>query len=418
MKLAVVGAGSTYTPELLRGLGELGEAIGLTEVTLEDVDAERLELVGGASERVAAAHGFTGRIQRTTDVDRAIDGADFVVIQLRVGGQAARHLDETLPLACGRLGQETTGAGGLAKALRTVPVVLEIADRVRQGAADGAWIIDFTNPVGIVTRALLDAGHRALGLCNVAAGFQRQIAGWLGVTAAEVELGHAGLNHLSWIRSVGVHGAEQIDELLESHGDDLAERVGLPRSLLDRLHAIPSPYLRYYYRHDAVVAELRGRPSRAEAVAAIEGRLLELYRDSALTEIPPLLSDRGGAHYSETALELIAALAGGGGRQVVDLRNRGAIPELPDDAVVEVPALVGRDGAQPLPVPALPPHLAGLVAHVEAYERLAAEAARSGDRDLAVTALLTHPLVGQIEVAELLVAAILAHQPALALASR
>jgi 6-phospho-beta-glucosidase len=417
MKLAVVGAGSTYTPELLRGLGELGEAIGLSEVTLEDVDAVRLEVVGGASERVAAAHGFTGHIERTTDLERAVDGADFVVIQIRVGGQAARHLDETLPLAFGRLGQETTGAGGLAKALRTVPVVLEIAERVRRGAAPGAWIIDFTNPVGIVTRALLDAGHRALGLCNVAVGFQRQMAGWLGVTAAEVELGHAGLNHLTWIRSVGVGGVERIEELLESHGDDLAERVGLPRRLLERLHAIPSPHLRYYYRHDAVVAELHGRPSRAEAVAAIKGRLLDLYRDPDLAELPPLLSQRGGAHYSEAALELIAALAGGGGRQVVDVRNGGAIRGLPDDAVVEVPALIGRDGAQPLSVPALPPHMAGLVAHVEAYERLAAGAARSGDRDLAVTALLTHPLVGQIEVVERLAAAIQAHQAAPALAS-
>ena len=326
MKIAVVGGGSTYTPELIEGLGALTRRIEVDEVVLTDLDPDRLEVVGGAAERIAAAHGYRGRISRTSDLDRAVEGASAVLIQIRVGGQAARQLDETIPLACGCIGQETTGAGGFAMALRTVPVVLEIAARVRERAASDAWIIDFTNPVGIVTRALLDAGHRAVGLCNVSIGFQRRFAEWLGVAPADVQLGSVGLNHLSWIRSVTVGGVERLPELLEQRGDELADEIELPRRILDTLKAVPSYYLRYYYEHDAIVEELRHGRSRAEEVSEVEAQLLEAYRDPALHDKPELLAKRGGAHYSEAALDLLASLFDDRGDvQVLDVRNAGAI---------------------------------------------------------------------------------------------
>src|SRR3954469_15583049 len=202
MKLAVVGGGSTYTPELVAGLAREREQLDLRDVVLHDIDPERREVVGGLAGRMLDAARSDGGVSVTDDLDRALYGASFVLIQLRVGGQAARLSDETVPLACGCIGQETTGAGGLAKALRTVPVVLEIASRVRELAADDAWIVDFTNPVGIVTRSLLDAGHRAVGLCNVAIGIQRSTARLLGVEPERVRVDQVGLNHLTWIRAV------------------------------------------------------------------------------------------------------------------------------------------------------------------------------------------------------------------------
>jgi 6-phospho-beta-glucosidase len=401
MKVAVIGGGSTYTPELVQGFGDAGERLGLDELVLQDTDAERLDVVGGAAERIARAHGYHGRLTVTSDLDAAIDGASAVLLQIRVGGQAARHTDETIPLRCGCIGQETTGAGGFAKALRTVPVVLDIADRVRSHAADAAWIIDFTNPVGIVTRAVLDQGHRALGLCNVAIGFQRLFAGWLGVTPESVQLGHAGLNHLTWIRSVHLDGDDVLPELLRTHGDEIAAHVDLPRRIIDNLGAVPSYYLRYYYQHDLVVQELLESPSRAEEVMEVERELLKLYRDPLLHDKPELLMQRGGAYYSEAAINLLCSLFDSNADvQVVDVRNNGTIPELPADAVIEVPAQVNGAGAHPLPVAPLPPHQAGLIAHTAAYEALTADAAVSGDREVAFRALLTHPLVGQSSLAE------------------
>ena len=404
MKLTVVGAGSTYTPELVSGLARERERLDVRELALHDVDAERLEVVGGMAHRMLGRAGFGGRLELTGDLDRALDGADFVLVQIRVGGQRARLSDETVPLACGCIGQETTGAGGLAKALRTVPVVLEIAERARERAAEDAWIVDFTNPVGIVTRALLDAGHRAVGLCNVTIGFQRRLAGLLGVEPERVLVDNVGLNHLTWVRAVRLDGRDVLPELLAAHGDELAADAGVPRRLLDELGAIPSYYLRYFYAHDEVLAEQRDGVPRAQAVMEIERELLELYRDPSVDEKPAVLERRGGAFYSEAAIGLAGSLAGGTGDvHVVDVRNAGTIAGLADDDVVEVPARIGRDGASPLPQRPLSPELLGLVQHVAAYERLAVEAAVSGDPVVARKALLAHPLVGQWGYAEELV---------------
>ncbi|MBZ3900795.1 MULTISPECIES: 6-phospho-beta-glucosidase [Streptomyces] len=413
MKLTVVGGGSTYTPELVDGFARLRDTLPIEELVLVDPAADRLELVGGLARRIFARQGHPGRIVTTGDLDAGVEGADAVLLQLRIGGQAAREQDETWPLECGCVGQETTGAGGLAKALRTVPVVLDIAERVRRTNPD-AWIIDFTNPVGIVTRALLGAGHKAVGLCNVAIGLQRKFAAHLGVTPGEVHLNHVGLNHLTWetgVRLGGPSGEDVLPKLLADHGDTIAADLRLPRPVLDRLGVVPSYYLRYYYAHDEVVRELATKPSRAAEVAAMERQLLEMYADPALDEKPALLAKRGGAFYSEAAVDLAASLLGDGGSpyQVVNTLNHGTLPFLPDDAVIEVQAAVGKEGAAPLPVEAVDPLYAGLMANVTAYEDLALDAALRGGRDRVFRALLSHPLIGQYEYAEALTDRLIAH---------
>jgi 6-phospho-beta-glucosidase len=405
VKVTVVGGGSTYTPELVSGLSRLD----VTEFVLHDIDGERREVVGGLARRMLERQGYAGELSVTDDLDHAVDGADFVLIQIRVGGQEARLSDETVPLACGCIGQETTGAGGFGKALRTVPVVLGIAERVRERAKGDAWIVDFTNPVGIVTRALRDAGHRAVGLCNVAIGFQRSFARRLGVEPERVEVDQVGLNHLSWVRFVRVDGEDVLPQLLSEHGDDLADEVLVPRRLLDELGVVPSYYLHYFYAHDQVLAEQLDGVPRAATVAEIERELLQMYRDPNLAEKPALLEKRGGAYYSEAALGLVAALAGDTGeKQVVDVRNDGAIQGLADDDVIEVLCRVDGSGAHPLPQPPVAPELLGLMQHVAAYERLAASAALTGDPAVARKALLTHPLIGQQGVADELVDRLLA----------
>jgi 6-phospho-beta-glucosidase len=414
MKLAVVGGGSTYTPELVDGLGRLRDDLPVDELVLMDRSADRLELVGGVSRRILSNLGHPGRVTTSTDLAAAVAGADAVLLQLRVGGQETRNADETWPLECGCVGQETTGAGGLAKALRTVPVVLDIAEQVRKTNPD-AWIVDFTNPVGIVTRALLQAGHRAIGLCNVAIGFQRRFAAMLDVAPERVGLDHVGLNHLTWERAVLLDGVDVLPKLLAEHLEAVAEEIELPPSVVDRLQAVPSYYLRYFYAHDEVVRDLRSRPSRAMEVAAIEQRLLDLYADPTVVAKPAELEKRGGAFYSEAAVALLASLLGRGadagesGIHVVNVVNDGTLPFLDDDQVIEVSARVGSAGAEPLPVAPVQPLYGGLIAHVAAYERLALEAAVKGGRGRVFDALLAHPLVGQVDLAEQLTDSLLAH---------
>ncbi|WP_189213047.1 family 4 glycosyl hydrolase [Actinokineospora fastidiosa] len=412
MKVAVVGGGSTYTPELIDGFARLDATVD--ELVLIDPAAERLAVVGAFARRILDRYGHPGTLSWTDDLDAGLDGADVVLIQLRVGGQAARISDETFPLDCGCVGQETTGAGGLAKALRTVPVVLDIARRARERG--DPWIIAFTNPVGIVTRALLDDGHRAVGLCNVAIGLQRRLAALLDVPAADVTLDHVGLNHLTWERAARVGGVDRLPGLLDAHGGELADLVGVPLAVLRATGTLPSYYLRYFYCHDEVVAEQRSAPSRGERVAEIERDLLALYRDPALDRKPDLLAERGGAFYSEAAIGLLGSLVGTdpGGVHAVNVRNAGTLPNLPDDAVIEVSCRVNPSGAAPLPT-ALPPDLAGLVAHVSAYEELALAAARDGGAERVFRALLAHPLVGQADrargLADRLIAANAEHLP-------
>jgi 6-phospho-beta-glucosidase len=410
-KVVVVGGGSTYTPELVDGLCDLEDRMVVDDLVLLDPSEVRRDVVGGLSERILRTRGWGGTFSTTADPHAALEGADFVVVQLRIGGQAARHVDETLPVGYGCLGQETVGAGGLAKALRTVPIVLELAEEMAARANPGAWLVDFTNPVGIVTQALLDEGHHAVGLCNVAIWAQRRIGHYLGVDPDAVSVEHVGLNHLTWIRSARVGGGgadgggageDRLEDLFERFGPELELESGVPIDVLRLQHALPSYYVHYYYQHDAEVAQQSkpGHRSRADVVAELETKLLEEYRDPTLVSKPAALSYRGGAFYSLAAVRLMASLHDGAGDvQVVDMRNDGAIPGLPDDAVVETTAVVDATGAHPLPQRALSHEMLGLVQHAKAYERLAVKAACSGSRDDVVRALLANPLVGQYPLA-------------------
>jgi 6-phospho-beta-glucosidase len=403
MKIAVVGGGSTYTPELVDGFARLAGLLPVEELVLIDPSTERLDIVGWFATRIFEHAAHPGRVRWTSDLDDGLDGAGAVLIQLRVGGQAARISDETFPLEFGRVGQETTGAGGLAKALRTVPVVLDIAETAARRAAPGAWIVDFTNPVGIITRALLDAGHRAIGLCNVAIGVQRRFASLLGVQPSDVVLDHIGLNHLTWVQAATVDGVDVLPKLLADHTAALAGMAGLPVGALHPPGSLPSYYLRYFYAHDTAVAEQRAAGTRGEEVARIETELLELYRDPALTTKPALLSRRGGAYYSEAAIGLLASLVGGApGPHAANVRNSGRLAFLDDDAVIEVTCDVGGGGARPRPGLPLNPTQRGLIAHVSAYEELALDAAVRGGRERVYQALLAHPLIGQHAVADAL----------------
>nr|BFF10063.1 6-phospho-beta-glucosidase [Microbacterium flavescens] len=347
LRIVVVGGGSTYTPELADGIARLRESLPVKELILVDPDLARARVVAGLSARILAAAGSDCTVEATTSLEDAAVGADAVLLQLRVGGQTARARDEAWPLECGCIGQETTGAGGLAKALRTIPVVLDIAARVRDVNPD-AWIVNFTNPVGMVTRALLDAGHRAVGLCNVAIGFERLFAAELGVAPEAVELDHVGLNHLSWelgarVRHEDGTATEVLDRLLDEHGEALVRETELPLALLRTERFIPSYYLRYYLAHDALVEHARTAPSRAVEVAAIESELLARYADPELAEKPAQLAQRGGAYYSEAAIGLLSSLLGTGAVRdhIVNVRNRGTLPFLDADAIIETRVEVG-----------------------------------------------------------------------------
>ena len=395
IKVAVIGGGSTYTPELVEGLASRRDRMPIDELVLHDIDDERRTVVGGLAGRMLTRLEWPGTLTLTGDAEAAIDGASFVLIQLRIGGQAARLTDETLPLRFGTIGQETTGAGGLAKALRTVPVVLDLAELTRRRGAPDAWIVDFTNPVGIVTQALIDAGHRAIGLCNVAITLQRAMAERLGIDPDRLQLRHVGLNHLSWITAVNDNGLDRLPELLDGHAASIAEDLHLPVELVRELGAVPSYYLRYFYRFDEVLAEQRGGYRRAEEVMDLERQLLEMYADPTLDTKPSLLENRGGAWYSEAAARLLASLHDGAGDiQVVDVRNGEAVAELDPDDVVEIASHIDRDGAHPITQPPMQPAMRDLVREVKAFERLAIRAALSGDREDVRAALSAHPLVG------------------------
>ena len=414
VKVAVVGGGSTYTPELVEGFVTRTDRLPVDELVLLDIDPVRLAIVGALAERMVRAAGWAGSVRLTDRMTEALEGANFVIVQLRVGGNQARFLDETIPLPFGCIGQETTGPGGFAKALRTVPVVLELAERTAEIGAPDAWVVDFTNPTGLVTQALLDQGHRACGLCNVAIGVQRELARHLEVEPSHIRLDHVGLNHLSWVRAVLVDGVDRLPELLAEAPEELTEAA--PIELVRALGAIPSSYLRYYYRTSDVLEHQRTHRTRAEEVLEIEAGLLELYRDPALDTKPKLLEERGGAWYSDAAAALVASLhAGTGDEQVVNVLNEGAIPNMPPGDVVELTCRVDRAGAFAQPTDPLAPEMLGLVQHAKAYERLTIEAALTGSRTSALKALVTNPLVGDVDRAAPMLDALLdanrAHLP-------
>ena len=399
MKVCVVGGGSTYTPELVDGLLRREATLPVTELVLLDPDALRLEIVGGFARRMAETAGSSMAVRWTADATDAIRASDFVVCQLRVGGQAARHRDELLGREFGLIGQETTGVGGFAKALRTIPVMLEIA-RIVEREAPSATLVNFTNPAGLITELLRRyTPLRVIGLCNVPWNMRVDLAAELGVAVDRVELDYVGLNHLSWVRSLRVDGEDRTTEMLARARGDAGLRgggvddPGFSPATLALLGMLPSYYCRYFYETASMLRHQEQHPTRASEVMEIERRLLRRYEDPLLREKPPELMERGGAYYSESAAALMADVwSDAGSVQVVNVRNGGALPGLPDDVVIEAPARIGRDGATALPTAPLRADLDALVRAVKDYELLTIEAARSGDQQLAQLALITNPL--------------------------
>jgi 6-phospho-beta-glucosidase len=409
MKLTVVGAGSTYTPELAVELCGTGTAARppVTELVLHDVLPERLAVVAGFVRRILAAGGSPLQVTESTDLPSAVAGASFVLTQVRVGGQAARILDETIPLTHGCVGNETTGAGGFAMALRAVPVLTGIAETVQREAPQ-AWLVNFANPAGLVTEACRAVHPRTLGLCNIPLTWERGFSAAFG--AVQVE--SWGLNHLSYITSVrDDSGVDRLPGLLAT----FPEQGEAPRRLVQALGVLPNPYLRYYYLTGQMLASQQGAErTRAEQVLEIEADLLARYADPTLSSRPDQLSLRGGSWYSTAAVDVVRAITGDtGARQVLDVPNRTdtgdlVLPDLPAEAIVEVPCTVDAAGPHPLALTHTPPpDQLSLVRTVKAYEQLTIRAALSGSRDQALAALLVHPLVRDLDVAVPLLADLL-----------
>jgi 6-phospho-beta-glucosidase len=409
LKICVIGGGSTYTPELIEGLIEGQDELPVAALALMDIDEDRLRVVGALAERMLRAAEADIRLQLTTQRKEAVEGADYVITQIRVGGLACRIQDEKIPLRFGVVGQETTGPGGFAKALRTIPELLHIAHDVT-ALAPRAHLVNFTNPSGIITEALLKyTDVPTIGLCNSPVGFQQQIAKRLGVSPDHIQLDYVGLNHLSWIRGVTVDGEDVFDQVLED-AVTLARAGESPFSpdLLETLGMLPSYYLTYYYNHEQVLAEQRrAEKTRGEVVQEIEARLLELYADPNLRHKPKLLEQRGGAHYSTAAVAVIRAIHQDAGQEhIVNILNDGALPDLPPQCVVELPSVIDGNGARAVPVAPMPPAIRGLTQAVKAYEELTVVAGVEGDEQAALQALLAHPLVPSFAAARGLWAAI------------
>ena len=398
LKIGVIGAGSTYTPELVEGLLQRSEAIPLSELVLMDIDEEKLSIVGGLAKRMVERAGSPVVVKLTTDRTEAIAGSTFVLTQMRVGRLQARRKDELIPRQLGYIGQETTGPGGFAKALRTIPVILDIAHQMEEHAP-GATMINFTNPAGIITEAVLThSSINAIGLCNGPIGTRKAIVKALDAEDRDVSMRYFGLNHLSFAADILLRGEDVTDRVIEAFA---ADRDETGAGILRGLRLIPSSYLQYFYQTPEKVDQQRHEErSRAEEVMEIEEQLLKMYQDPNLAEKPAILEKRGGAWYSTVATTLIASMVGNAGDvHIVNTRNNGAIPDLPPGCAVEVPAMIDARGATPVVQGPLPLRVRGLVQHVKAYEQLTVQAAVSGDREAAVWALVNNPLVGSYHAA-------------------
>lgn len=405
MKIAVIGGGSSYTPELVQGLAQRAKELGLVEIVLVDPHQERLSAVSSFCRRLVSRLGTAVRIAEASR-GSALSESSYVVTQLRVGGQQARHEDIVMGLRHGLIGQETTGVGGFAKALRTVPVVLDIA-RELERVSPNAWLINFTNPSGLVTEAIQShSGVRCVGLCNVPIELHMDLANALQVPADELELDWVGLNHLGFIRRVLVKGEDVLPKVLQRLEQGALDTHKLldhqyPPGFLSALGMIPTSYVRYFLATAHMLAELKSAPrTRAEEVLAIDEELFAYYRDPKSDVLPATLQQRGGAWYSRLAVDVIQALGQQSPRTlIVNTANRGAVAELPADASVEVPCRVSRSGVETLPRGPIDELAMGLMRAVKAYERLAIEACMTRDRKAAWRAMVVHPLVGSAEKA-------------------
>jgi len=400
-KAAIIGAGSTYTPELIEGFIERAENLKFDSISMMDIDAAGLDLVGGLAKRQLEKGGFRGKIELTTDMDCALDGASFVFAQIRPGRMEGRIRDEKIPLKYGLLGQETTGAGGFMQALRTVPVIMKLAEDMKRLSADDAWLLNFSNPSGIIAEAILNLTDiNMIGLCNCAINMVKNIAEILGTRDFDYE--YVGLNHLSWITSVIKHGeTENLVSSLVDKADTSMKNNPITKIDPEVMRAVPyihASYLNYYYARSAMVQKcLDAEKTRGEICVEIEEKLREKYADPELKEKPPELAQRGGALYATVAVSAAESIiCDKKDLHVVAALNNGAVPFMDDNDVVEVLCTLGKEGVVPQPVSVYNEYVTGLMRAVKAYEKLAVRAAMEGDRDIALAVLMAHPLVGDI----------------------
>lgn len=413
MKIVTIGGGSSYTPEIIEGFIQRYDEMPIREIWLVDVEAgrEKLNVVGSLAKRMVEAAGIDCQVHLTLDRREALKDADFVTTQLRVGQLDARIKDERIPLSHGLIGQETNGAGGFAKALRTIPVILDICRDMEELCPD-AWLINFTNPSGIVTEAVLKHSNiKCIGLCNLSQSMQRMVAEILNVDKSRFLLHLTGLNHFLYGTHVYMDGKDVMPEVLKNLKYDSAHK---PKNIPDipwlqeqiqHLGVIPCPYHQYYYATSDVLEtqlqEFAEHGTRGEVVQKVEHELFELYKNPALHDKPKQLEQRGGAYYSEAACELISAIHNDKNLlMTVNVRNNGAIRSLPDNVAIETTCVIGRYGAIPLNNDPLPPTVCGLVSLMKAWEEMAVEAAVTGDYGAALQALTLNPLVPSGKVAK------------------
>ncbi|QTH42946.1 6-phospho-beta-glucosidase [Cohnella sp. LGH] len=427
LKIAVIGGGSSYTPELIDGLIRYYDEFPVAELYLVDIEpgADKLKIIGDLAQRMIDASGKPIKLHTTMDRREAIKGADFVTTQIRVGMLDARSRDEKIPLLFGLIGQETTGAGGFAKALRTIPVILDICREIEELAPD-AFLINFTNPAGLVTEAVnKHTKVKSVGLCNLPIGNKMQIAELYDVDQRDLYIEMVGINHLNWTTKVVIDGKDQTQDFLTK----IAGRSGFSMKNIPDLEwdaefitsvgALPCAYHRYYYMKEEMFRELNTTfqetgKTRADDVKEVEAELFELYTQPELVSKPPQLEKRGGAYYSEAAVQLMKSIYNDSGDiQVVNVRNGGVISCLPEDAAIEVNCVIKSDGPHPIVLSGeLPPQIRGLLQVVKAYEELTVQAAVFGDYHAALQALTIHPLVGDEQLAKSLIGEILAQNAA------
>ena len=406
-KIAVIGGGSSYTPELIDGFIQNEPNLQVGEISLYDIDQERLNIVGGMAQRMVQYAEMDTKVTLTTNRPQAVEGAKFVLSSMRVGKMAARILDEKIPPKYNVIGQETTGPGGTFKAFRTIPVTLDIAKDMHKYAPD-AWFINFTNPSGIMTEAILKhTDLNVVGLCNNPINMIAGMAEVFHVQPRDVFLEWVGLNHVNWIRKVFIKGQDMTQSLMDNL-EKFAENEEMPRlepELIRTLGVIPTYYLQYYYYHPARLAEAKAaEKSRGETVLEVEQELLKKYADPKVLVKPEELAQRGGARYSEAAVNLILSLMlDRRDVQIVVARNGNAISDLPQDASVEVPCVIGAHGVTPLVMGKLPDSIRTLCQQAKAWESATVKAAVSGSRKDAVLAMLQNPLVPDYPTAVALV---------------
>ncbi len=405
LKLVVIGGGSSYTPELVEGIILHNSTLPISELILVDVSMgeEKVKINTALTKRMFSKAELPVQVSYTFDRREALRGADFILTQFRVGGLEARAKDESIPLKYSVIGQETTGPGGFAKALRTIPILLDICQDI-EDLCPGAWLINFTNPSGIVTEAIHKYSKvKCIGLCNVPINMHYDAAERLGVNPKELNCQFTGLNHLSFMTHAYHQGIDRLADVL-----NINDEVGIVQNIAkidemdivaNKLGLMLSPYLQYFYFEKSMLSEelekvQSGKGTRANEVQEVEKELFEQYKDKDLDVKPSALSLRGGARYSEAAIELINSIYNDSNElHVVNVANQGVIPELPYDGVVEVNCIINKQGATPIQTGSLPIAVKGLVQQVKAYESLTIEAAVTGDETLALTALINNPFI-------------------------